>query len=190
MNEFWKAWSIWSIQCFMNITTKPCNTFEYFEEDPEIPEKIVNKKSFQFDYEIPSNSTTIYEQYWLYDEINFIGSVGGTLGMCIGFSFTSLVSSLLNILQYVIFIMKAKLANRKLFKSNPLKKDKQKIGDMTNQNKLTDMQRYQRTYFEKDLEKRIYNIIQDKIEAKLNLFENQIYQSMDDIFNYGPVMCI
>ena len=49
----------------------------------------------------------------------------------------------------------------------------------SNQNKLTDMQRYQRTYFEKDLEKRIYNIIQDKIEAKLNLFKNQIHQSVD-----------
>ena len=46
------------------------------------------------------------------------GSVGGTLGMCIGFSFTGVISSLINLLQYAIMIIKKKLSKKKLSYSN------------------------------------------------------------------------
>ena len=42
-----------------------------------------------------------------------VGSVGGTLGMCIGFSFTGIISFLINILQQGISIIKPKLSNEK-----------------------------------------------------------------------------
>ena len=44
-----------------------------------------------------SDSTTVYNEYLIYDAITMIGSVGGTLGMCIGFSFSGVISNLINI---------------------------------------------------------------------------------------------
>ena len=52
--------------------------------------------SYQFDY---PQVLTIYEEYLIYDGIGMIGSVGGTLGMFIGFSFSNAISSALNFLQ-------------------------------------------------------------------------------------------
>ena len=52
--------------------------------------------SYQFDY---PQVLTIYEEYLIYDGIGMIGSVGGTLGMFIGFSFSNTISSILNFLQ-------------------------------------------------------------------------------------------
>ena len=42
----------------------------------------------------------VYEEYLIYDHVELIGSVGGTLGMCIGFSFTGVIQNC------TIFIMK------------------------------------------------------------------------------------
>ena len=55
----------------------------------------------------------MYEEYLIYDAISMVGSVGGTLGMCIGFSFTGIISFLMKILQQGISIIKSKLSNEK-----------------------------------------------------------------------------
>ena len=60
-------------------------------------------------YHFYDNSTTVYEEYYIYDAISMVGSVGGTLGMCIGFSFTGLISSLMNISNHAISVMITKL---------------------------------------------------------------------------------
>ena len=128
-------------------------------------------KSFTLHYQIPSNSTTLYEEYLIYDAINVIGSVGGTLGMCIGFSFTGLISSLLKILQLVN--NKAIFANRNLSKSKPWKNGSLKnihiIEDKCKRNETTlvDVCPRKYIYSEKDLEER------------LNLFKSQIYQNVE-----------
>ena len=64
--------------------------------------------TFGFMYHFFDNSTTVYEEYLIYDAISMIGSVGGTLGMCIGFSFTGMISSLMNILRHVLMTIKLK----------------------------------------------------------------------------------
>ena len=57
--------------------------------------------TFGFGYSFgSSNSMTIlYEEYLIYDVISMIGSVGGTLGMCIGFSFTGVLSILMKMIK-------------------------------------------------------------------------------------------
>ena len=59
----------------------------------------------------------LYEEYLIYDNIHLIGSIGGTLGMCIGFSFTGII-------QYcAIFLIKKfkhKIPNTILQKSTAL----------------------------------------------------------------------
>ena len=48
-------------------------------------------------YEIdPPEEVTVFQEYVVYDTISMIGSVGGTLGMFIGFSFTGFISSIIN----------------------------------------------------------------------------------------------
>ena len=50
-----------------------------------------------FAYEIdPPEEVTVFQEYVVYDTIGMIGSVGGTLGMFIGFSFTGFISSIIN----------------------------------------------------------------------------------------------
>ena len=43
--------------------------------------------------------TTVYQEYLIFDMVGLIGSVGGTLGMCIGFSFSGVTSSVLDFLE-------------------------------------------------------------------------------------------
>ena len=38
----------------------------------------------------------VLEEYLIYDFITMIGSIGGTLGLCIGFSFSNLFNSLIS----------------------------------------------------------------------------------------------
>ena len=85
-----------------NGSCKPCTKYDYsgtktFEsenvEDDYMFHKIL---TYQFAY---PQVLTIYQEYLIYDGIGMIGSVGGTLGMFIGFSFSNAISSTLNFLQ-------------------------------------------------------------------------------------------
>ena len=43
----------------------------------------------------------MYEEYLIFDSVAMIGSIGGTLGLCIGFSFTNVLAMLLKLLNYL-----------------------------------------------------------------------------------------
>ena len=51
----------------------------------------------------------VNEQYLIYDAIGMIGAVGGTMGMCIGFSFDSIIHYLINLLPNILSIIQIKL---------------------------------------------------------------------------------
>ena len=172
-NEFYNAYKKSLDEC--SAMPSLCINLEYIEKEA-FNWKFADKNvTFKFGYEFPSNSTTLYEEYWVYDGINAIGSVGGTLGMCVGFSFTGLISFLLNILQRAIFIINTKLPNRKLSKhkshKNGLLINRQ---NKSKQNGIKFVVEYPRKYIysEEDLEV--------KIEEKMKLFKNQFHQSLDE----------
>ena len=71
---------------------KLCVTLEYSGEETYHKNQTYNNGTVSFEYEISSNLMTLYEEYLIHDAISMVGSVGGTLGMCIGFSFTGLIS--------------------------------------------------------------------------------------------------
>ena len=85
---------------------RACKTTHYdgkivFEEShPESP--LVHPDSRSFSYTFLRTSVAIHEEYLIYDFVGMLGSIGGTLGMCIGFSFVGLSSVLLNNLQILI----------------------------------------------------------------------------------------
>ena len=93
-----------------------CDTLEYSGE--EIYYKKLENKTITvgFQYNIPSNSMTLYEEYFIYDVISMVGSVGGTLGMCIGFSFTGMISCLINLVRNGIVLINGKSVHQKLSK--------------------------------------------------------------------------
>ena len=61
-----------------------------------IKPKIANKPKkwnyYGFSYEFSEHPGKVFEEYLIYDIMGVIGSVGGTLGMFIGFSMDGVVS--------------------------------------------------------------------------------------------------
>ena len=56
--------------------------------------------SYSFRYRFtPPHTEKIFEEYLIYDIFNMVGSVGGNLGMWIGFSFTGIISNLMKIIR-------------------------------------------------------------------------------------------
>ena len=55
-----------------------------------------DKREIYFAYNFaPPKTETVHEEYLIYDAIGLIGSVGGTLGMFIGFSFSNTIGTLM-----------------------------------------------------------------------------------------------
>ena len=74
----------------------------------DIPRREGKNDSALVSFEIvPPEQITVHEEYIVYDTLGIIGSVGGTLGLFIGFSFSGLVSSIMEICLNV-FISKRK----------------------------------------------------------------------------------
>ena len=78
---------------FINQCKKPCVITQYLETyewngNYYSPDDY----KFAFYYILSKNETIVYEEYLIHDLISMIGSVGGTLGMFIGFSFINVVN--------------------------------------------------------------------------------------------------
>ena len=87
---------------------KLCSTLGYYGEITSEPN--IWNSTFSFGYGFASSNTLReYKEYYIYDVISMIGSVGGTLGMCVGFSFTGVISCLFNRIYKRIGIESSKL---------------------------------------------------------------------------------
>ena len=99
---------------------KLCTTLGFSGEESQ-PEKLWlnNGSIIGFGYRFPTSSdtVTVYSEYLIYDTVSMIGAVGGTLGMCIGFSFTGLITCLINYIQYGVKIPTPKQTKRTTLKS-------------------------------------------------------------------------
>ena len=78
---------------------RPCNILEYqgyktFEELIDDNQTVTLEYSFA-----PPFMTTVHQEYLIFDVTGMIGSVGGTLGMCIGFSFSGVTTTVLDLIK-------------------------------------------------------------------------------------------
>ena len=56
--------------------------------------------TYEIYYEFaPPMKVMSLQEYLIFDMVGMIGSVGGTLGMCIGFSFSGLTTNILNVME-------------------------------------------------------------------------------------------
>ena len=111
---------------------RPCSTLEYTGEEMSVYSIVsdYNTTAFEIYYRFGSPElVTMYNEYVVYDGIAIVGSVGGTLGMCIGFSFTNIVSILIKTFQSTIGIFQRKISIKVLAKDvivvEPIKEEKQ-----------------------------------------------------------------
>ena len=111
--KYWdKFWYVWDEVTKNGQCPKLCKKIEYFAEPVgSMKVKKFDPKAmfgFSLTFESLNFMTLVNEEYLIYDTTSMIGSVGGTLGMCIGFSFTGVMSILTNFLNNGITIMKHK----------------------------------------------------------------------------------
>ena len=77
--------------------SKPCQSISYVGEagTEEISNERLYIRNFAYFFS-PPKTVAISEEYLIYDFVGMLGSIGGTLGMFIGFSFFGALSFLLN----------------------------------------------------------------------------------------------
>ena len=89
--------------CYFNKATsdkcpKPCRDYRYnaIQMEGEIDEEIKEKKIINFVVAYRSVDEKVYQEYYIYDTFSFIGNVGGSLGLFIGFSYTDFLGNILD----------------------------------------------------------------------------------------------
>ena len=79
--------------------SRPCTILQYegrVESTWKANDNLTSIVEYKFE---PPEITTVYDEYFICDITSMIGSVGGTLGMCIGFSFSTLINWSMNLIR-------------------------------------------------------------------------------------------
>ena len=100
---------VWHLLANSEEYSKACSTIDYTgriiyenQEEKDYNIKKYNKNIYTMELEYVFSSpevVTVNEEYLIYDLMSMIGSIGGSLGLCIGFSFSGLISSIISIIQ-------------------------------------------------------------------------------------------
>ena len=93
-----------TVHVFRNTTTqicpKLCNIVQYSGKLIMVYNHKQGPYNYSFRYRFaPPHTEKIFEEYLIYDIVSMVGSVGGNLGMWIGFSFTGFISNMMIIIQ-------------------------------------------------------------------------------------------
>ena len=94
------------VRCFAGIVAEaeeivpnePCTKVEYRVDGFTHPENTDTNKAI-FTFQFGSGSVGVKEQYIVYDAVAMISAIGGTMGLCIGFSFNDTFNYLLSYLE-------------------------------------------------------------------------------------------
>ena len=100
---------VWYLLANSEEYSKACSIIDYTgriiyeyqsEKDYNIKKYNKNIYTMELDYVFSSPEVvTVNEEYLIYDLTSMIGSIGGSLGLCIGFSFSGLISSIFSTIQ-------------------------------------------------------------------------------------------
>ena len=82
------------LECFQEVAagvkketvTKPCNLLQYKVLDNAYPIKPQNQAGFRLSFQTPLR-VSVKEEYLIYDMLTMVSAIGGTMGLCIGYSF-------------------------------------------------------------------------------------------------------
>ena len=83
---------------FKNVSKRPCHILEYVGK--KISEGSRENGQIKIGYNFAQPEMTIeYHEHLVFDMAGMVGSIGGTLGMCIGFSFTGITSAIIEVIR-------------------------------------------------------------------------------------------
>ena len=85
-----------SEKCLPSCTQVNFETLNSYHEDMDQPD---SKRNITIRYLISNDIIKVEEEYLINDFVKMLGSIGGTLGMCIGFSFLGVATILLQYLE-------------------------------------------------------------------------------------------
>ena len=80
------------------ILKEPCTKLQYRVEGSTYPNIFKSNKAI-FSFQFGSRAVRVKEQYIVYDAVAMISAIGGTMGLCIGFSFNDTINFLLSYLE-------------------------------------------------------------------------------------------
>ena len=88
------------------IILKPCTKLQYETHVTEWTPDTDNEQSlhsitFRVQFEIPQE-VTVNEEFMIFDTVSMISSIGGTMGLCIGFSFLAVSQWTLEWIEYFL----------------------------------------------------------------------------------------
>ena len=84
----------------LDTCSKACKTFQYTGTMKQFHNFINNSRDVQLSYWFNSeNEVEVFEEYQIYEITSVIGSIGGTLGLFVGFSFFDISTKLINTLK-------------------------------------------------------------------------------------------
>ena len=91
---------------------RACTTFQYSGTAATIPGYANNSRIIGLAYWFNSeNEMEVFEEYLIYEITGVIGSIGGTLGLFVGFSFLDLSTKLINILKKKLLNVNSQSSN-------------------------------------------------------------------------------
>ena len=90
---------------------KPCPVFQYSVQQDSTFTHNLNEAEFEIAFTKPPKVFE-REEYLIYDMMTMIGALGGTLGLCVGFSFTDVAKLIFKYLElgfYRFYLGKSKI---------------------------------------------------------------------------------
>ena len=83
------------------VVERPCTKLQYKVKNTQnaFSEKNLNLVSFKISFVPPK--VTVFEEYLIYDFVTMIGAIGGTMGLCVGFSFFDIMGLLLKLFEKI-----------------------------------------------------------------------------------------
>ena len=96
-----------TIEILRNITTtrecvKKCNVIDYSEVSRWEDDTNENPFEAKFYIQISNSEMKVYEEYLIYDAIGMLSTVGGTLGLFVGFSVNNIFKFAIRNLQNIV----------------------------------------------------------------------------------------
>ena len=89
-----------------------CNITQYKVHHESNGSPFRNKSNIILEYKFATLKTEVYKEYLIYDVIGMVGMVGGTLGLFIGFSFSNVITCMIEYIQ--LLALKIRLRKSKV----------------------------------------------------------------------------
>ena len=153
----------------LNIYSGPCTKHQHLMVS-KFDNPIAEDTEIQLDMTFDPPRTTVREEYLIYDMVALISAIGGTMGLCIGFSFTHFTSTTLTLIE--------RMVNK--FQNNRNPKSSKNIRDQSEDNFGALKSKFQeQEKINSKLENEIANLTQSYLQLKYQITSQGLAKEND-----------